>query len=331
VPQPPAEPRVPVPVLKPPPTPPPVPKAPAQLEDERRLQQAELSGDPNLQKFYADRVGKWEALRSQQDSRNMDAWKAQQQVYEQARTQAETYRLNTPQRELELQKAEDERQQRQYTETINRQLGGVSPAVVEARLKASQESIAGIPAATDSIKRARDLVDRMYHGPFADTETFLAKVMGSSGFPMDPRASATEQFKTAMAGVMAQSRKAIVGPGSQSEAELALLQKSTAADAKLTPETIRATLDAAERLNLKTALAHQQLVRRYAGETDPDRQGTVYGTFGVPPQAMVDMVPQSAVNKLFQYASDPEAHKVFDDKFHTPGLSRQVLQLRRPQ
>jgi hypothetical protein len=287
--------------------------------------------DPYLSKVYEDKIAREEAKRSFVDAQNRANWEAQQRQYETAKTAYQEFYRGTPQRELTLQQAEQQRQQQAYSEGITRMLGGIKPEVFEANLGKSKEAIAGIPAAVQGIQRAKTLVDKMYNGPFADAETFLAKVMPSFGFPLDPRASATEQFKTAMTNIMAQNRKAIVGPGSQSEAELALLQKSTAADAKLTPETIRQTLAAAERLNLQTVLQHQQMVRRYAGETDPNRVGQVYGAWGVPNMAMSEMVPQSAVNKLFKFSDNPQVHRDFDNTFHTPGLSRDVMMFRRPQ
>jgi hypothetical protein len=310
---------------QPPPAPPMTPKSPAQLYYEKMKDT--VVGDPYLGQLYQNKIDREEQARAFTDTQNKTAWEAQQRQWEAAKTANQEFLRNQPQHELELRKAEDEAQQRQRDEQINRLLGGVPQADYVTMLKQGKSDIAGIPAATESIKRARALVDKMYTGPLADVDTSLAKLMGAAGFPVDPKASGTEQFKTAMAGVMAQSRKAIVGPGSQSEAELALLQKSTAADAKLTPETIKATLDAAERLNLQTALAHQKLVRRFAGETDPDRQASVYTAYGVP--NMVDLVPQGAVDMLKRDAADPEAHREFDNTFHTPGLSREVLRYRR--
>jgi hypothetical protein len=305
------------------------PKTPAQLYYEKMKDT--VAGDPYLTQIYQNKIDREEQARAFADAQNKAAWEAQQRQYETAATANQAFYREQPKRELELRKLEDEAQQRNYSEGINRMLGGVPQDVYIQNLKSSKENVAGIPAATDSIRRAKTLVDQMYHGPFADTETFLSKVMGSAGFPLDPKASATEQFKTAMTNVMSQARKAVVGPGSQSEAELALLQKSTAADAKLTPETIKTTLEAAERLNLQTAINHQAMVRRFAGETDPDRRGQVYGAFGVPTATMADLVPQEKVNKLFKYSDNPQAHKDFDDKYNTPGLSREVLRFRRSQ
>ena len=127
-----------------------------------------------------------------------------------------------------------------------------------------------------------------------------------------------------MGNIMAMSRKAIVGAGAQSEAELQLLQKTAAADTKLEPETIRQSLAAAEHLMLTSALQHQQGVRRFAGE-EPERQAQVYGQWAVPNETMIDMVPKTSISKLMQHANDPQVLRDFDNTFHTPGLSRDVI------
>lgn len=290
----------------------------------RGLQSGERN--PAVLAIYQQALKEEEQARADKYAPILKDWEMRKDIYERD-YEAERSRVrNLPQTTLELQKAELAQQQALQDAKLRQRLGDIPQEVYIQNLNKSKENIATLPSTMDSIKRARDLLPKMYTGPLADTDTFLAKLMGSAGFPLDPRASGTEQFKTAMAAVMAQNRKAIVGPGSQSEAELALLQKSSAADAKLTPDTIRATLDAAERLSLQTALAHQKLVRRFAGD-DPDRQGMVYGAYGVP--NMVDLVPQAAVDRLRKNSTDPRAHAEFDDAFQTPGLSRDVLRYRR--
>jgi len=261
----------------------------------------------------------------------MEKWKADHQAWEADRGRNREYYLNTPIREQTLKKGEDEAQARERAQKIEAQQGGIPTATWLENLKTGKEQTAGIPAATQSIKRARDLVEnnKMFFGSFADTNTTLAKVMGSAGFPLDPRASGTEQFKQAMSGVMSQARKAITGPGTTSDRDMDILKSATAADARLTPQSIKAALDAAERLNLTMALQHQKEVRQFAGEDDPNRKAAVYRAYGVP--NMVDLVPQASVNKLFKFSTDPKVHQDFDDTYHTPGLSLQVLRSRRPQ
>jgi hypothetical protein len=214
---------------------------------------------------------------------------------------------------------------------LNEALGQVPQEVWVKNLTAAKENVSALPTVSDSIRRARTAAETMYTGPGADAETFLSQVMG--GF--DPkRGTATQQFKTAMADVMAMHRKAIVGVGAQSEAELKLLQQSSAADAKLTPDTIREALDTADRLMLKTAIAHQKQVQQFAEAIpNPQRSALTFGAYGIP--NMVEMVKQNSVNKLFKYVNDPEmlaqAQKELDNSYHTPGLAQQVLRQRRPQ
>ena len=294
-------------------------------------QKARDTEDADMKSYYGDKAAKFEADRAAQDTRNMEKWKADHNAWEQDRARLHQYYLQTPEREQTLKKGEDEAQARERAQKIEAQQGGIPTATWLENLKTGKEQTAGIPAATQSIKRARDLVEnnKMYFGTFADTNTTLAKVMSSAGWPLDPKASGTEQFKQAMSGVMSQARKAITGPGTTSDRDMQILQSATAADAKLTPDSIKAALDAAERLNLTMALQHQKEVRTFAGEDDPNRKAAVYSAYGV--KNMADLVPQASVNKLFKFSQDPQVHKDFDDTYHTPGLSLQVLRFRKPQ
>ena len=299
-----------------------------QLEMERKARDTE---DADMKSYYGDKAAKFEADRAAQDTRNMDKWKADHQAWEADRARLHEYYLNTPVREQAIKKGEDEAQARERAQKIEAQQGGIPTATWLENLKTGKEQTAGIPAATQSIKRARDLVEnnKMFFGTFADTNTTISKVMSAAGFPLDPKASGTEQFKQAMGGILAQARKSIVGPGAQSDNEMRVLQSVTGTDAKLTPDTIKAALNSAEKLNLMMALQHQKEVRQFAGEDDPNRKAAVYRAYGVP--NMADLVPQASVNKLFKFSSDPQVHKDFDDTYHTPGLSLQVLRFRKPQ
>ena len=329
----PAEPRAFIPpsaakALPEPAVPPRVMPSAQQLEVERRARSAE---DSDMQRYYTDKAAKFEADRAAQDTRNMEKWKADHNAWEQDRARLHEYYLKTPEREQTIKKGEDEAQARERAQKIEAQLGGIPTQTWLENLKTGKEQTAGIPAATQSIKRARDLVEnnKMYFGTFADTNTTLAKIMGAAGFPLDPKASGTEQFRQAMSGVMSQARKGITGPGTTSDRDMDILKAATAADARLTPESIKGALDAAERLNLTMALQHQKEVRQFAGEDDPNRKAAVYRAYGVP--NMVDLVPQASVNKLFKFSSDPKVHQDFDNTYHTPGLSREILRYRRPQ
>ena len=308
--------------------PPRVLPGPEQLLMEQKARDTE---DADMKSYYSDKAAKFEADRAAQDTRNMEKWKADHNAWEADRARLHQYYLQTPEREQTLKKGEDEAQARERAQAIEAQQGGIPTATWLENLKTGKEQTAGIPAATQSIKRARDLVEnnKMFFGTFADTNTTLAKVMNAAGWPLNPKASGTEQFKQAMSGVMSQARKAITGPGTTSDRDMQILQSATAADAKLTPDSIKAALDAAERLNLTMALQHQKEVRQFAGESDPNRKAAVYRAYGVP--NMVDLVPQASVNKLFKFSQDPKVHEDFDNTYHTPGLSLQVLRSRRPQ
>jgi hypothetical protein len=286
---------------------------------------------PRDRAMYEQVIKEEEQKRAEQHTLNMENWKAKMELLKPQVEAEQAFRRGTPQRELELQKAEQERQQKKYDEVISRQIGGLSPSDYAATLKENKAVLSGIPSANDSIRRARKILnsDQLFVGTAtADTEKFLSKALGSAGFPVDPKVSGTEQFKQAMSGILGQARKSIIGAGAQSDRELATLESAIASDVKLDPATIRAALDAAESLNFKLSHAHMQMVRPFAGETDPDRQRSVYTVYGAPDY--INSIPDAAVQRLRENAQNPEAHKQFDNTFHMPGLSREVLRLRRP-
>jgi hypothetical protein len=300
---------------------------------QRQIYYDRLSKDPTYspaeQAGFAERAAELERTRQEDFKQQTEAYKTRNEQVQAQDLADKAFKRNEAQRNLELQALEQKRQAAEYAERITRHLGGRDPTVIEAQLAKSQASVAAIPAIADSIQRVKNVVDKMYTGRSADAEEFLSQVMpGWVGF--DPaRGTATQQFKTAMTDIMAAHRAAVVGPGSQSGPELALLQKSTAADAKLNKDTIKESIDAAERLMVKTAIAHQNQVQLYSGNFDPDRTRNVYGSFGIP--GMENIVPQRAVNNLFTYRDNEQALKDFDEKYHTPGLAQRILSTRKPQ
>jgi hypothetical protein len=323
--------RVPIPpsaqtMLRLPPAPPMPGKSPAQIELEARYARI-LPLDPTSATGLKAQIDQLEQARQEAFKPLLEEWNAKRDMAVRDFEAERGRQRNLPQTNIELQAKELQLRNQIEDDQLRQRLGNVEPKDYAAMLAKSKVGVDNLASTADSIARARDLATKMYTGPLADTNTYLAKMMAQAGFPLNPKASGTEQFKNAMVSLMAQARPAIVGAGSQSEAELRLLQQATAADAKLTPETIRAALDAAERLNMRVALQHQRMVRRFAGDTDSDRRGTVYDTYGVPNMATV--VPQVHVNTLFQNSTNPQALRDFDNAFHTPGLAQQVLMHRR--
>jgi hypothetical protein len=309
----PAEPNPPVPdpnFVRPPTMP---QMSPALVEMYRRR---DAEQDPAVKQFLTDRITEAEIRRKQLFDPVMKDWETR----------------NDPAKKLLLEEAQRKAQQEiKDTERRNR-LGDLPDSVYIDELNKSKAQLAGLTASTASIARARALVPQMWHGlEGTDANMFLSRLMQSAGMPLNPKLSATEQFKSAMGTIASMQRQAIVGPGSQSEREMEALNQAAAADTKLTPQTIMAALDAAESLNSKLAIAHQAKARLFAGETDEDRKRMVQGFWGVPD--MVNLVPQAAVNKLIRLAADPKegaaAMREFDNGFNTPGLAAQVLRMRR--
>jgi hypothetical protein len=315
----PPQPYTPPPNAGPLPAPPPIPaKGDPQLYKERQLQQAKVLGDPMATAALQSQVDLMEQARQENYKNLLNQWE---------------YRSKLPAATLQQREAELALAKKVQDEELSQRLGNVNPANFEAMLNKNHEALSGLPAATNAIRLARDLNEKMYHGSAAEFDTTVAKLANTIGIPLDPRVAATEKFKVVMTALLGQGRKGVEGTGTQSNAELDLLIKSIAADPRLTGETIASSLDNVEKMNLQGALQHQQLVRRFAGD-DPNRQSSVYGMYGVP-GGMANLVPQGAVDKLKKNMTNPDgsintnAHREFDNAFHTPGLSREILRMRR--
>jgi hypothetical protein len=302
------------------PTPPQMPpKSPRYLAAEQ--EKLNPMNSPSQRQTLQDIIAAEEQARKEVHDQQMKAWESKNTLTANEYAKERERMRDAAKIEVEQQEREQKRQQSNYAERIQRHLGGRDPAVIEQNLYKSRASVASVPAIVQSLQRTNAVVDKMYTGPTADVNTFLSQIL--PGF--DPaKGAATQQFKTAMTDIMAAHRAAVVGPGSQSGPELKLLQQSTAADAKLNVDTIKEALAAAERLMVKTAIAHQKEVRSYAGDFDPDRTRSVYSSFEVP--GMIDVVPQRTINKLMQHQDNPQVWKDFDDTYHTPGLAEKIIQ-----
>lgn len=285
-------------------TAPPLPPMNARLRKAYELEPA--TQDPQLKQFYRDVI-------TQEEKKRQDAYAPVLKTWETRLT-----------REHEERQAVEEKK----AIALRNRLGDMDPKSYEEILSNSRKQLAPMLTTMDAIRRARGLVPQMAHGlQGTDANMFLQRLMVQAGMPMNPKLPANEQFKSAMGTIAAQSRQMIVGPGSQSNQEMDKLDQVAAADTKLTPETINAALDAAERLNFKLAVQHQKMTRLRAGEDDPDARRAIYTVYGMPD--MPNLVPQGAVDKLIQNSTNPDALKQFDNTFHTPGLAAEVLRLRR--
>jgi hypothetical protein len=301
------------------------PKGPDQLHFEKMKDL--VPDDPYLSKVYEDKAAREEAKRAFKDKQNQALWDAQNRQYETAKSAYQEFWRTNPERELTLQKAEDERAKRAFDERITQGLGGVDPAVFANNIVKSHEAVKSIIGSSMSIGNARRMAtdESMFTGSDAEIKSSLNKLAQVLGFPPDPRVSATEQFKTYMAGITAQQRQALVGGANISDKDLAAASDAAGANVKLERGTILAALRAAENLNTVLAVEHQKKLEAFSLGI-PARQQHIYGQFGLP---MEQIVPQEAVNILRRDAADPTAHKEFDETFHTPGLSRKVLMFRR--
>jgi hypothetical protein len=304
----------------------PKPEAPPRMADpgRREVELMRAANDPmvlpSFQKQYANEAALLAQKRKDDYDQQIKAFATRNTLFEQEQAR----RANPDLEEYERQKRADERAKRVYEERITKHLGGRDPAAIETNLYKSRASVANIPSITQSLARTNAVVDKMYTGPTSDVNTFLSQLLPQTPFFDPAKGAATQQFRAAMGDIVAAHRAAVVGTGSQSGPELALLLKTSAADSKLDIATIKESLSAAERLMVKTAIAHQQEVHNYAGNFDPDRTRSVFGSFGVP--GMIDVVPQRTVNRLMQHSTNEQALKDFDETYHTPGLAQRLIE-----
>jgi hypothetical protein len=297
-------------------------KSPQQAAAEREL--INPMNSPSDRQRMQDIITIEQKKREDAHKQQMDAWNVKKALTE-SEYQKERDRVRSAaQLEVEQQKREQERQASDYKERITRHLGGRDPAAIETNLYKSRASIGNTPAIVQAISRTNAVVDKMYTGPTADVNTFLSQLLPQTPFFDPSKGAATQQFRSAMTDIVAAHRAAVVGSGAQSGPELALLLRASAADAKLDVATIKESLQAAERLMIKTAIAHQKEVHDYAGNFDPDRTRSVFSSFGVP--GIEDVVPQRTITKLLPYANDKKAKDDFDETYHTPGLADKLIQ-----
>jgi len=109
----------------------PFPKDPQQAVDERLAREAAAIGNTGLEKFYADRVAKWEALRASKDARILEQWKMKNQK-ELADEQLWTSRQrDLPKIQAETAKAQSEAAVAADKATISTRTGMDPEAVVK--------------------------------------------------------------------------------------------------------------------------------------------------------------------------------------------------------
>jgi hypothetical protein len=279
---------------------------------------------PSYQKLYAAEAARLADKRKLDYDQAIKAFEPRTRLMERDQERA----ADADRKKMEMQKLADEAKDRDYNEKIKRLTGGRPIAQVEEGLYKSRASVGSVPAIAAGLARTNAVVDKMYTGPTADVNTFLSQLLPQTPWGFDPaKGTATQQFRSAISDIRAAHRTAVTGPGAVSNAEQAALDKATAADPKLNIDTIKEALVAAESIMRKTAIAHQKEVHNYAGNFDPDRVRSVFGTFGVP--NMADIVPQRHVNKLMTFTGDTPEHKAarsdFDETYHTPGLADELI------
>jgi len=290
------------------------------------LNHPRYAGDPAAHEIAKNLIEFGKAKRDANYTRAVEEYKLKYGTREKEALATSAYERDRPKTDLELRKGEQELATKQREEVDRQRLGGIAPEVFTRAIEKSHEKVQAIPAATSSIASARRNLQegKMFTGMDADVQLSAAKAKAALGFPPDPRIAATEQFKSDMAPIIAAARSSLVGNANISNADLAAATQAAAGDIKLDRNSIMNVLNQIEKNNINEAIEHQRKVNTFAGN-DPDRQRNM-ASFRLP---MERIVPDWAVQRLRENADNEQAHKDFDEKYHTPGLSQRVLQYRR--
>ena len=279
--------------------------------------------DPNYQALAQPWIAYGAQKRQADLAQRQEAYKADLATWEKA--QEISLQQGTPKAQLELQQAQEDaaRKQREYE-----QFGGLTREEALSPIKENLANVRTLPASAAGINNARAALNgnpQMFTGTGADLQLSLAKMLSAVGAKPDPSIPPTEAFKNYISGILGTLRPQVAGTGSQSNAELQILQKAAGADITLDRRSMNDILNAVEKLNTTAAVEHQKKVLTFTGANE-NAQRVAFPLYGVP--AMEQVVPDVAVTALKKhYAQDPAAAiKEFDTHFYTPGLALSVLQ-----
>jgi Mannosyl-glycoprotein endo-beta-N-acetylglucosaminidase len=278
-------------------------------------------GDPVVAARAAAFIKRGQDIRDAEYARNTEKYKLEYGAFERGRAADEAWLRENPKRIREAEEAESKaaRDKREYE-----RFGAAGPKPFITNIEKSSENAAELPNTMIALTNARNVLNgdsRMFTGSSAELELSAAKLKAAMGFPADPRATATEQFKAYVKNLYGPLRKGVAGAGAQSDKDLNALQEATAAKTTLERPTMLAVLDSIERLSRQAAIQHQKKLATFTGD-DPNEQRIWYNSHGLD---MSLFVPEGAKARLREYAGSPDARRQFDAAFHTPGLAAQIL------
>jgi hypothetical protein len=139
----------------------PFPKDPQQAVDERLAREAAAIGNTGLEKFYTDRVAKWEALRASKDARILEQWKMKNQKELQDEQLWTSRQRDLPKIQAETAKAQSEAAIAADKATISARAGGVDPNEV---VKDFQARSATQKANVDMLRQAKIAMEALNNG-----------------------------------------------------------------------------------------------------------------------------------------------------------------------
>lgn len=279
--------------------------------------------DPNFQALAQPWIAYGQQKRQADLAQRQEAYKADLATWQKAQDIA--LQQGTPKAQLDLQQAQEDaaRKQREYE-----QFGGLTREEALSPIKENLANVRTLPSSAAGINNARAALNgnpAMFTGTMADMQLSTSKLLASLGATPDPRIPPTEAFKNYISGILGTLRPQVAGTGSQSNAELKILQQAAGADITLDRRSMNEILNAVEKLNTTAAIEHQKKVLTFTGANE-NAQRVAFPLYGVP--AMEQVIPGVAVAKLKElYAKDPGAAITqFDSHYYTPGLAQRILQ-----
>jgi hypothetical protein len=296
----------------------------------QELDYMKAANDPGVlgsyQKMYAAEAQRMAEKRKLDHDQAMTAYKTRDELLKTGQERAS----RSTEIELNRQALEDAKQQRERTERISRVFGPSGIAPHEKSIDDSYKNVAGLAHQNKAINEIRTSLndDRMFTGSTADLQNTRAKLLHAFGWRLNPAVVDTERFATLMAPIVAANRRMISGNQNISDKDVETALKASGGDPKLEKESLLTILDDLQEGSIALATEHQRKIHDLTGALgEKDYEARMYNQRGVP--NMEQMVRDEDVQRLVAGSKDPKVHKMFDEAYHTPGLSLRVLSTRR--
>jgi hypothetical protein len=307
--------------------PPPMPPKPSGYTPEERRMMNIIAANPNneyVAKRYAPALAIEKQNREAIDAQQMKQYEADIAQHRELVMKREGQRETASERIQKYQAEQQDLAKRTVEANVAARTGGLGNEALLAPVIKSQEKVAGLPATTQAIRNARDLISQgTFSGAGAEQKLAVAKakqaVAAMFGYSADdPRIATTEAYRSVITPLVSAARSATAGNANISDADIKLALAGSGGDINLDAKTFPKVLDAIERINLGLAIGHQGRVTAAAAGNETAAQA-LHGVYGLP---MEDIIPDRFKQRLRDH---PDTAAEFDKTFKTPGLARKIL------